>query len=47
VLVVKHDPGAQLHRQRAARELGFVVVEADCAPVALEHLDRDPNTPCC
>ena len=38
ILVVEDDPGVRLFAVSAARELGFVVIEADSAAVAIERL---------
>ncbi len=43
MLIVEDDPGVRKFVVSAARELGFVVIEADSAAVALEHIDRSPD----
>ena len=43
VLVVEDDPGVRSFATSAVRELGFKVVEADSATVALERLGQDPS----
>jgi CheY-like chemotaxis protein len=44
VLIVEDDPGVRGFVVSAARELGYVVVEADSGTVALERLKQHPET---
>ncbi len=43
VLVVEDDPGVRGFVVSAVRELGYGVVEADSAPLALERLESNPG----
>lgn len=43
ILVVEDDPGVRAFVVSATRDLGFAVIEADCATVALERLDANPE----
>jgi signal transduction histidine kinase len=43
VLVVEDDPGVRHMAVGALRELGYAVLEADSAAMALERLDQHPN----
>jgi signal transduction histidine kinase len=43
VLIAEDDPGVRMFAVSAARELGYTVIEADSAAVALERLARNPE----
>jgi signal transduction histidine kinase len=43
VLIAEDDPGVRVFAVSAARELGYTVIEADSAAVALERLARNPE----
>jgi signal transduction histidine kinase len=43
VLIAEDDPGVRSFTVSAARELGYKVIEADGAAVALEHLGQRPE----
>lgn len=43
ILIVEDDPGVRSFVVSAARELGFTVIEADGAGVALERLEQHPE----
>lgn len=43
VLIAQDDPGVRVFAVGAARELGYTVIEADSAAVALERLARNPE----
>jgi CheY-like chemotaxis protein len=43
ILIVEDDPGVRVFVTSAARELGFAVIEADNAALALERLEANPD----